>query len=566
MSGLRLEAGAFAARLQTRLEALRAAEFPRRLLAGDDTLWGEEASRRRVARDRLGWLAVPAAMRERAAELAAFADDVVRDGYSRVLLLGMGGSSLAPEVLARAFGTRPGRLPLAVLDDTSPASVRAAEVAGDAAHTLVLVASKSGGTIEVASFERAFFARAQAALGENAGRAFVAITDPGTALEAQAKAKGYRRAFTNPPDIGGRYSALSCFGLVPASLLGIDTAELCREALVERDAFARDGGDALALGAALGELALAGRDKLTLVLSPELAPLGAWIEQLVAESTGKEGRGILPVEGEELAEPGAYGPDRVFAAVSLGPLPAATAQALDRLAAAGHPVLRWTRERLGEVGAEFLRWEIATAVAGAVLGVNPFDEPNVAEAKAATRTVLEQVAARGSFPANEPRARDGSLVLHAPPTIELGGADARAWAAAFLRLLRPGDYAALLAYVHRTPARHAALARLRQAIRAGTRVATTLGYGPRYLHSTGQLHKGGPSTGVFLEITAEEGDEPIPGEPYGFRVLRDAQAAGDYDVLAAHGLRVARVHLGGDADAGLSRLAEAFESAVGARA
>ena len=566
MSGLRLEAGAGAARVQTRLETLRSDDFPRRLAACDPALWGDDPQRRHVASERLGWLTVPATMRERAAEFTAFADEVARAAFTRVLLLGMGGSSLAPEVLSRTFGTRPGGLPLTVLDDTSPASVREVLAACSPAHTLVLVCSKSGGTIEVSSFERTFFARAEAALGAEAGRSFVAITDPGTALEAQAKAKRYRRVFTNPADIGGRYSALSCFGLVPAALLGIDTAALCGEALAEWEAFARDGGDALVLGAALGELALAGRNKLTLVLSPELAGLGVWIEQLVAESTGKEGRGILPVEGEQLSEPGAYGEDRVFVAVSLGAMPPATTRALDSLAAAGHPVLRWSRDRLEEIGAEFMRWELATAVAGAVLGVNPFDEPNVAEAKAATRTVLQQVATQGGFPVHEPRARDGALTLHTPQVVAVNGPDVRAWAGAFLRLLAPGDYAALLAYVHRTPARHASLERLRHALRAGSRAATTLGYGPRYLHSTGQLHKGGPRTGVFLEITSEEGDEPIPGDAFGFRVLHDAQAAGDYDVLAAHGLRVARVHVSGDPDAGLARLAEAFEAAIAARA
>jgi glucose-6-phosphate isomerase len=566
VSALRLELGTFAGKVKARLESLRADGFHRRLLACDDSLWGADAQRRHVASDRLGWVTAPAAMRGRAAEFTAFAAEVASAGFTRVLLLGMGGSSLAPEVLARTFGVRPGGVPLTVLDDTSPASVRAAVAASDPEHTLVLVASKSGGTIEVSSFERVFFSRAQSVLGANAGRSFVAITDPGTALEAQAKSKHYRRAFTNPADVGGRYSALTCFGLVPAALLGIDIAALCGEALVERDAFARDGGDALQLGAALGELALAGRDKLTLVLSPELASLGVWIEQLVAESTGKEGRGILPVEGERTTEPGAYGNDRVFVAVSLGVMPAATTKALDALAAAGHPVLRWTRDRLEEVGAEFLRWEIATAVAGAVLGVNPFDEPNVAEAKAATRTVLQEVASNGNFPVREPRARDGALAVYAPATVALAGDDARAWAGAFVRLLGPGDFAAVLAYTQRTPARHASLDRLRHALRAGSRAATTLGYGPRYLHSTGQLHKGGPHTGVFLEITTEEGDEPIPGEAYGFRVLRDAQAAGDYDVLSAHGLRVARVHVSGDAEVGIARLADAFEAAIAARA
>ena len=565
MAVLRIDAGEHAARIRAKLESLRSAGFHRRLAALDDSLWGDEPARRSAVGKRLGWVNAPLAMRERAGEFRTFAAQAVEQGYTRVLLLGMGGSSLAPEVLMRVFGVRAGGLPLTVLDDTSPASVRAVAEQCDPRRTLVLVSSKSGGTIEVSSFERAFYARAQAASGAEAGRSFTAITDPGTALEQQAAARHYRHVFTNPADIGGRYSALSCFGLVPAALLGVDPARLCETAAAERAAFAHDGGAALELGAALGALALAGRDKLTLVIAGELAPLGVWIEQLVAESTGKQGRGILPVDGERLAGAESYGADRVFVGLGLGELPAATSTALDALAAAGHPVLRWTRASLEDIGAEFMRWELATAVAGAVLDVNPFDEPNVAEAKAATRTVLDQVAARGGFPVQSPRATDGALALHAPAAVAVDGADARAWAAAFLRLLEPGDYAAVLAYLHRTDARHTALERLRHALRAGSGAATTLGYGPRYLHSTGQLHKGGPRTGVFLELTVEEGDEPIPGEAYGFGVLRDAQAAGDYDVLAAHGLRVARIQFGGEPETGLARLADAFEAAARAR-
>ncbi len=429
----------------------------------------------------------------------------------------------------------------------------------------MVASSKSGGTVEVASFESAAFSRAQAVLGGNAGHSFVAITDSGTALEAQARAKGYAHVFTNPADIGGRYSALSCFGLVPAALLGVHPAALCREAQAELAAFTAAGGAALEVGAALGELALAGRDKLTLVLPTAWAPLGVWIEQLVAESTGKQGRGILPVDGETLDGPESYGDDRVFVSVGLGPLPGPLAERLDRLAAAGHPVIRWERASLESIGAEFMRWELVTAVASAVLGVNPFDEPNVAEAKSATQQVLAQVQARGAQPEPRAPAAPGHAQLHVPPHLTLAGDGARAWASAFLALLRPGDYAALLAWLHRTASRHAALERIRRAIRLASRTATTLGYGPRYLHSTGQLHKGGPATGVFLEVTTEEGDEPIPGQPHGFRVLHAAQADGDYRVLSTHGLRVARIHVSGEPDAGLEQLAAAFEQAAGVR-
>ena len=562
MTAVLLDAGAFTGRIEKRAQALLTSRFPERLGRADETLWGDDAARRNVARERLGWVRSPAAMRGRGDELRAFAREMRSKGFRRALLLGMGGSSLAPEVLAHVFGATPEGLPLSVLDDTSPAAVAAAATVHDPATTLVLVSSKSGGTAEVAAFERAFYARAEAALGSDAGSTFVAITDPGTSLEAQARDKRYARVFTNPPDIGGRYSVLSCFGLVPAALLGLDPAELCSVAIAEQQAFAADGGEALAIGAALGELALAGRDKLTLALSPELSPLGAWIEQLVAESTGKEGRGILPVDGERLGPAEVYGDDRVFVSVSLGEPPASLSSALDALAAAGHPVLRWRRERLAELGAEFYRWELATAIAGAVIGINPFDEPNVAEAKAATREVLNQFRASGSLPASAATATDGPLELHAPSGSEVDGGSAEAWAASLIRLVCPGDFAAMLAFLHRNDARHETLERVRLAWRAATRAATTLGYGPRYLHSTGQFHKGGPPKGVFLQITAEEGDLPIPGEDHGFRVLRDAQAAGDFDVLARHGLRVARVHVRGDVGPGLERLAQAFEAAA----
>lgn len=558
MSSLRLRAGAAADDIETRLEEFREQRVPVRLAAADVTLWhGDETVRAKIAH-RLGWVRSAERMRARAAEFTAFAREAAAAGFTRALLLGMGGSSLAPEVLARVHGVRPGGLALHVLDDTSPAAVRAA-LAGDFPRTLVVVASKSGGTIEVTSFERAAFARAEATPGSTAGQAFAAITDPGTALESLAGHRGYRRVFTNPADIGGRYSVLSCFGLVPAALLGLDPADLCAEAQAELAAFERDGGVALPAGVALGELARLGRDKLTLVLPPEWSALGAWIEQLVAESTGKQGRGILPVDGEPLGGPGAYEDDRVFVAIARGELPRATAAQLDALAAVGHPVLEWVWPEDHQLGGEFLRWELITAVASAVLGVNPFDEPNVSEAKAATQQVLARVRETGALPAAPPRSASGAFALHAPPHVRIDGADASEWATAFLARFEPGDYAAVLAWVRRTSQRVAALERLRVAIFRATRAATTLGFGPRYLHSTGQLHKGGDAHGVFLQLTTEEGDEPIPGEPHGFATLHAAQAAGDYEVLAAHGRRVMRVHVTGEPTAGLERLAEAFE-------
>lgn len=544
--------------------------WPARLWSRDDRLWGDDPAHRAVARNRLGWLDAPARLRDRRAELEALAAAAAAEGRTRALLLGMGGSSLAPEVLARVFGTRPGRLELAVLDNTSPAAVRAAAAWAAPRTTLFVVASKSGGTIEVASFEAHFFDRARAALGEAAGRAFVAITDPGSPLEALARRRGYRATVTAPPDVGGRYSALTEFGMLPAALLGADLAALADAGTAEAAASGPGvpvaASPAALLGVALGALARAGRDKLTLALGPGLEPLGPWIEQLVAESTGKQGLGILPVEGEPLAAPAAYGGDRVFVSVSIGPPARETGAALDALAAAGHPLLRWTLPGREALGGEFLRWEIATALAGAVLGVDPFDEPNVTEAKQATQAVLERRAREGRFPDPVVVARDGAVLLEAPAgvagALSAAAGDAAApagWIAALLGAARPGDYVAVLAYLHADAGVRGALEALRAALRARGRFATTLGIGPRFLHSTGQLHKGGPDTGIFLQLTADEGpDEPIPGAPYGFESLRWAQAAGDYEVLERRGRRVVRLRLGADPAGAIRALAGAL--------
>jgi len=552
------QAGTHAAAIEAAFESLKSARFGARLLAHDDALWGDEPAHRKVAANRLGWLDSPGAMRARVAELEAFAAEVADEGFTHAVLLGMGGSSLAPEVLRFTFGVRPGRLELAVLDNTSPAAVQAVLASHDLAKTLFVVASKSGGTLEVTSFEKFFWEKVSAVRGAGAGRAFVAITDPDTSLGRLAASRGYRRTFTNPPDIGGRYSALSFFGLVPAALIGADLAALLDGTTPEREALAAGGGDALRLGAALGTLALAGRDKLTLVLSPAFASVGTWIEQLVAESTGKSGRGIVPIAEEQLTEPARYGNDRVFVATGCPALPAATERALDALAAAGHPVFRWNSPEPSDLGADFLRWEIATAVAGAVTRVDPFDEPNVAEAKAATQAVLQRFLADGRFPERPSASSAGALTAYTPAAAGAPGADAAAWASSLLAKTRDGDYFAVLAYVRRTDARHAKLQVVRHSARDRARLAGTLGYGPRFLHSTGQLHKGGANNGVFLQVTADEGDLAIPGEPYGFGALRAAQAAGDFEVLEKHGRRVLRVHLGSDVDEGLEQLAQAF--------
>jgi glucose-6-phosphate isomerase len=465
----------------------------------DHTVWKDDPTE---ISNRLGWLTVAGAMRERVDELETFTEGAADDGLETAVLLGMGGSSLAPEVLASTFGTAEGRLELIVLDSTHPATLRRVTDELDPRATLFVVASKSGTTTETLSHFHHFWELA----GE--GSRFVAITDPGTSLDALATERGFRAVFRNPDDIGGRYSALSLFGLVPGALVGAPLHELLDHA----EAMAAACGPAIpaaenpaaALGAVLGELARSGRDKLTLALASEISSLGDWIEQLIAESTGKEGTGIVPVVGEELGESDRYGDDRLFAAIG-------EAQGFEGLEAP--PAVRLEHQGLG---AEFFRWELATAIAGWALGINPFDQPNVQEAKDATKEILS------GGPIEDPGFDDPMATLK-----EVG----------------PGDYVAMLAYLDRTSETADALQELRMRIHDRYRVATTVGFGPRYLHSTGQLHKGGPNEGVFLQIVdpLRDVDVPVPGSDFSFGTLIDAQALGDLRSLRSRGRRVARV-------------------------
>ena len=489
-----------------RLASTAETELVSRIWHRDHTVWKPDPVE---ITNRLGWLSLPEVMAERLPELVRFADDVRGEGFERVVLLGMGGSSLAPEVLAAVLGIGPGGLPLHVLDTTHPAAIVRLQRSLDPARTLFIVASKSGGTIETLSH----FAFFHTQVGD--GSRFVAITDPGTPLEALARTRGFRATFLNPPDVGGRYSALSLVGLVPAALLGADLEALLESAqemaCACHSCVPCEDHPGTHLGAVLGQAARSGRDKLTLVLPAELGSLGAWIEQLVAESTGKEGTGIFPVAGEDLGPPSVYGTDRLF--VALG-----DHEALTALEDAGHPVVRLAHRGREGLGGEFFRFEFATAFAGAVLSINPFDQPNVAEAKEATRRILEE------------------------GTVEHPGLDDPE---PLLAALRPGDYLAIQAYLDPTPETTAALQRVRLALRDRHRVATTLGFGPRYLHSTGQFHKGGPERGAFLQIVDSDRDIdlPIPGKPFTFRTLLDAQALGDLRSLRRRGRPVARVTL-----------------------
>ena len=468
--------------------------------------------------------------------LESFAREIKAAGFRHVALLGMGGSSLGPEVLRQTFGTRRGtRADCAGLGAVSSVAERT-----DPAHTLFLVSSKSGTTLEPLVFYRYFRGLVEAAIGaEDAGRSFVAITDPKTPLAELARRDGFRRVFLNPSDIGGRYSVLSYFGLVPAALAGIDVAELVDRAARMREGCAscvpiHDNHGAW-FGAAMGALAQRGVDKFTVIASPGISSFGLWLEQLLAESTGKEGKGIVPVAGEPLMDAASYGDDRLFVYLRVeGDDNAELDQAVADLIAAGQPVIRDSLRDRCDIGAEFLRWEFATSVAGAILGIQPFDQPNVQLAKDATAQVLKELSDSGRLPQEEASFTPGELGTR----------------------VKPGDYVAILAYIPQTEEADESLSGLRRSIGEGFHVATTLGYGPRYLHSTGQLHKGGPGTGIFLFLTAaHDRDLPIPGEAYTFGDLADAQALGDLRALRSEGRRVARLDLGADAGAAIRDLA-----------
>jgi len=525
--------------------AADADRIARGLWRRDVSVWSADAAVQKKIGDRLGWMQSPALMAESIDRLRTFADRVKADGFTDIVLLGMGGSSLAPEVLRAILGVAPGRPRLHMLDSTDPASVLAAATPPE--HTLYLLASKSGTTIEPNVLAAHFRSRLESAGVTRWSDHFVAITDPGTELARRAKTEQFRDIFINPSDIGGRYSAVSFFGMVPAALMGQDVGAIVQWALAmiaESEPGSGDAGanPAVALGLAIGAAATAGRDKLTLIVPPSLEPFGLWVEQLIAESTGKNGTGVVPIAGEPVGDAAVYGSDRLFVRLRTSE-PDGADRTLQALASAGAPILEIGWPEPAAIGAEFARWEIATAVAGGLLKINPFDEPNVQQAKDATKKLLLQYQSDHRFPAAPPDATaagGATLTLTASAKKGLSGKEPDA----LLTLVRPGDYVALLAYLGPDPADAAALAALRRAIRDRTRAATMLGYGPRYLHSTGQLHKGGPNSGVFVLISATpRQDVPVPGQPFSFATLEHAQALGDFQSLDATGRRALHVHL-----------------------
>jgi glucose-6-phosphate isomerase len=521
----------------------------------DIAVWqaGPGSDAARSIETRLGWLDIAKTMPPHLDRLIQLGRAAHEEKIEAVYLLGMGGSSLCAEVLRSVYGVADGWPELFVLDTTDEQTITAAAARMVPDRTLFIVASKSGGTVEVASMERFFWSRTTAALGDRAGRQFVAITDPGTALEKLAATRGYRETFVNPPDIGGRFSALSLFGLVPTALLGASPRDLLAAgtAMAEGCRQENHANAGLELGAFIGAATLEGRDKLTVVLPPSLSTLGLWIEQLVAESTGKHGKGALPVVDEPLGRPDEYGQDRAFVSIATE----RDAPDTDRLAAleaAGHPVLRLST-RVDGIGAEFFRWEFATAIAGAALGINPFDEPNVSEAKEQSKVMLGAHARDGRLPGGPPVTQDGGVAVYSSA---FKGDTPAAVVRAAIEQLRPGDYVAFLSYLPAEAAVARAVAGAREAIRRRTRSASTFGVGPRYLHSTGQYHKGGPNTALAFVITADDASETeIPEAGYSFSVLKRAQALGDYQTLDAHGRRVVRIHVtGADAAGSLEKL------------
>ena len=564
-----LSLGSYQDAADSALEGLAKNDFLKRLWAKDASLWSSQPEHAEIIKKSLGWLDIPQHLLDEVANLQAFAKECAAS-FDHAVVLGMGGSSLAPDILSETFGHVEGFPHLHVLDSTDPQQVRDIENAIDLERTLFIVASKSGTTTEPDAFYRYFWDRVTKTVGvANAGRHFIAITDPGTQLEAESKQQNFNACFVNDPNIGGRYSALSFFGMVPAALAGYNVNLLLDRGLGAMSAHEKTvavkDADGVRFGAAIGALAGAGRDKLTIVAHPSVRAFGAWAEQLIAESTGKMGKGILPVEGEALGDPGCYGNDRVF--VHVGHDLDGTDPSAGKLAAlekAGHPVIRLSMNDAYDIGEQFYLWEIATAAAGSVLQIDAFDQPNVQESKDNTKALLAEHASKGTFDEPATAASDERFDLSLlSGSTDLSAPDANALLSGVLSSLKAGDYLAFCAYVDRNEAHTEALNEMRLKVRDAKKVATTVGFGPRFLHSTGQEHKGGPDTGVFIQITADSPfDLAIPGMNVGFRTLIAAQALGDLQSLDKRNRRGVRVHIKGDLSRGLSALGDAIDSAL----
>jgi transaldolase / glucose-6-phosphate isomerase len=558
MNSMKFQLGTLTSNFDSAIQEAETNQIVRRIWRKDTGLWKTDDESQRLIKNSLGWLTVTDEMIGVAGALVEHADMIRRRGFRQVMVCGMGGSSLCPEVLRQTFPRREGFPELLVLDSTDPDVIAEFAQRIDIQHCLFVVSSKSGSTIEPLVFNKFWFEELSKHTA-NPGENFIAITDPGSPMVEMAAQMRFQEVFLNQPDIGGRYSALSYFGLVPAALTGIDINELLSRAKQMSQQCSAlmpvKSNPGLQLGVALGEAAKAGRDKLTLIIDPQIASLGLWIEQLIAESTGKEGKGILPVTGEPLGDLAVYGNDRLFVSISIGQLDEPGKIALDTFAAAGHPVIHRELNDLYELGAEFFVWEFATACAGWRLGINPFDQPNVQEAKAVAIELLSAFKKEKQLPKQKEVAADNVLTIYSEGP---SGAVTSAVVAALraqLDTIRPGDYVALLGFIESTPEIDEILQRVRTLIRDHKHCATTVGYGPRFLHSTGQLHKGGPNTGVIFQITGEDKiDFPVPGEDYSFSILKQSQAFGDFRALARRGCRVLGIHIRDNTVTGLEHL------------
>ncbi len=542
----------------------------RRMWRGDASVWtgDDEASW-------LGWMGITDDQLAHIQRLRSIAEEVKAEGFKHAVLLGMGGSSLAPEVMRITFGKVEGHPELHVLDSTNPAQIRELESKIDYQKTIFIVSSKSGTTLEPNIYKQYFFERSKQELGAGeAGKRFIAITDPGSQMQKVAERDGFRHVFHGLKSIGGRYSALSDFGMIPAAIMGVDVPRFLNatEEMVHAcgASVAAEENPGVVLGAILGTLGTRGRDKVTIIASPGISDLGAWLEQLIAESTGKIGKGLIPVDRESVGEPGVYGNDRVFAYLRLD---SGADQKQDAAVAAleksGQPVIRIAVEQPYSLGEEFFRWEIATAVAGSVIGINPFNQPDVEAAKVVARQLTSEYEQKGSLPSETPLFEADGIRLYTDEknAAELKRAAQKASLAAYLKAhldrVHAGDYFAVLAFIQMNGKNEEALQQIRHQVRDRKRVATCLGFGPRFLHSTGQAYKGGPNSGVFLQITCEHAEDlPVPGQKYTFGVVQAAQARGDFQVLAERGRRVLRVHLGSNVAAGLNTLAKAVSEAL----
>jgi transaldolase / glucose-6-phosphate isomerase len=542
----------------------------RRLWARDPTVWtGDDEAKW------LGWLNIVDDEIAQRQHLVDIATDVKAAGFSHALLLGMGGSSLCPEVMAQTFGKQDGYPQFHVLDSTDSAQIKSFAEKVDLTNTIFIVSSKSGTTLEPNIFKDYFFDRVQKAVGEaEAGRRFIAITDPGSKLQAVAESDGFRHVFFGDASIGGRYSALSDFGLVPSAVMGLDVDDLLtrtREMVQACGSTTVEDNPGVVLGAILGVLAKKGRDKVTITTSPGISDLGAWLEQLLAESTGKQGKGLIPVDREELGKPSVYGNDRIFVYLRLDSEPDGNQDAaIALLESSGAPVVRVSLAEKRDIGQEFFRWEIATAVAGSIIGINAFNQPDVEASKIATRKLTDQYEESGSLPAETPIFENAGIKLFTDEKNAAALAESVedekslvAYLRSHLNRLSAGDYFAVLAFIEMNESHERELQALRRAVRDRKRVATCLGFGPRFLHSTGQAYKGGPNTGVFLQITCDDANDlDVPGKKYTFGVVKAAQARGDFQVLVERDHRALRVHLGADVAAGLGTLREAVAQAL----